>query len=236
MVQAAGMAFECCRVFTYSIANFSTFRCAKQIRNDVDYHKLPVTLVAVGDGVAYVALGYSHHAGQDYALMRCMPNMLIAAPGDPMEVRACMRSLANNPQPSYLRLGKAGAPCFHLDVPEVEPGLWLKVSSKCIMRDNKILLTIGPSLKTAMIWLGSESYADHHVYSLPLWGQSGKLAQILQVTKATSITTMEDHFMDGGVDSWLLESVANEGGMTERIRIVALDSSVCGMVGSQSTL
>lgn len=40
--------------------------------------------------------------------MRCMPNMLIAAPGDPMEVRACMRYLAAHPQPSYLRLDKAG--------------------------------------------------------------------------------------------------------------------------------
>ena len=107
---AAGMASEGYHVFTYSIANFPTFRCAEQIRNDIDYHKLPVTVVAVGGGLAYGNLGYSHHAVQDYALIRCMPNMLIAAPGDPMEVRACMRYLVNNPQPSYLRVGKAGEP------------------------------------------------------------------------------------------------------------------------------
>ena len=147
-----------------------------------------------------------------------------------------MRYLSNNPQPSYLRLGKAGESCFHNDVPEAVLGLWLKVSSKGIMRDNKVLLTTGASLETAMIWQGSEHYADHHVYSLPLWGQGSKLAQRLQVVNAISITTMEEHLIDGGFGSWLLESVANEGGMTERIRIVALDSSVCGTVGSQSTL
>ena len=40
------MASEGYHVFTYSIANFPTFRCAEQIRNDVAYHKLPVTVVA----------------------------------------------------------------------------------------------------------------------------------------------------------------------------------------------
>ena len=54
---AAGMASEGYHVFTYSIANFPTFRCAEQIRNDVDHHKLPVTVVAVGGGLAYGALG-----------------------------------------------------------------------------------------------------------------------------------------------------------------------------------
>ena len=46
---AAGMASEGYHVFTYSIANFPTFRCAEQIRNDVDYHRLPVTVVVFAD-------------------------------------------------------------------------------------------------------------------------------------------------------------------------------------------
>jgi transketolase len=51
MGMAAGMASEGLQVFVYSIANFPTFRCAEQIRNDVAYHKLPVTIVSVGGGV-----------------------------------------------------------------------------------------------------------------------------------------------------------------------------------------
>ena len=77
MGMAAGVASENMHVFVYSIANFPTFRCAEQIRNDVDYHNLPVTIVSVGAGVSYGHLGYSHHALQDYGLMRLFPNMLI---------------------------------------------------------------------------------------------------------------------------------------------------------------
>ena len=149
---AAGMASEGYHVFTYSIANFPTFRCAEQIRNDIDYHNLPVTVVAVGGGLAYGALGYSHHAVQDYALMRTLPNMLIAAPGDPMEVRACMRYLVENPQPSYLRLGKAGEPTFHPSPPVVEPGYWLMVSPGTDVPQDKAILTTGATLALAMEW------------------------------------------------------------------------------------
>ena len=49
---AAGLASEGYHVFTYSIANFPTLRCFEQIRNDICYHNLPVTVVAVGGGVA----------------------------------------------------------------------------------------------------------------------------------------------------------------------------------------
>ena len=83
---AAGLASEGFKVFTYSIANFPTFRCAEQIRNDIDYHNLSVTTVTVGGGLAYGNLGYSHHAIQDYGLMRLFPNMTILSPGDPIEV------------------------------------------------------------------------------------------------------------------------------------------------------
>lgn len=142
---AAGMASEGYHVFVYSIGNFPTFRCAEQIRNHVNYHKLPVTaIVAVGGGLAYDPLGYSHYTILDYALMRSMPNMLLAAPGDPMEVRACMRYLIQRPQPSYLRLAKAGEPCCHAEVPEIAPGRWLPVAgSDTASQYAATLLTTG---------------------------------------------------------------------------------------------
>src|SRR5574343_913466 len=146
---AAGMASEGYHVFTYSIANFPTFRCAEQLRNNVAYHNLPVTVVSVGGGLAYGALGYSHHAVQDYALMRSFPNMLIAAPGDPLEVRACLRYLVNHPQPSYLRLGKAGEPSFHSAVPDVAPGKWLPVKSGA-ENSRSTILTTGATLELGM--------------------------------------------------------------------------------------
>lgn len=230
---AAGMASEGYHVFTYSIANFPTFRCAEQIRNDVAYHKFPVTIVAVGGGLAYGALGYSHHAVQDYALMRTLPNMLIAAPGDPMEVRSCMRYLVENPGPSYLRLGKAGEPNFHAAPPDVAPGRWLKVRPGT---SKRALLSTGAGLQIAMDWSAKTEYADRTVYSMPLWSMADKAAQVGSLLELDEIVTLEDHLQDGGFGSWLLEARAMTVGVNCHVRPVALSPEVCGTVGSQATL
>lgn len=234
---AAGMASEGYHVFTYSIANFPTFRCAEQIRNDVDYHQLPVTVVSVGGGLAYGALGYSHHAVQDYALMRSFPNMLIAAPGDPMEVRAVMRYLVANPQASYLRLGKAGEPNFHPSVPAVEPGRWLTVANELDSGDLRAtLLTTGAALGIAMSWRNADPYRKHSVHSMPLWSMASKSHQRKAAAPFALIETLEDHLCDGGFGSWLMESVVGQPGMNARIQVHALSPVVCGTVGSQAML
>jgi transketolase len=236
---AAGLASEGFHVFTYSIANFPTFRCAEQIRNDIDYHRLAVTTVAVGGGVAYGSLGYSHHAVQDYALMRTMPNLTLAAPGDPHEVRACVRYLLENPGPSYLRLGKAGERCFHEKLPVVKPGQWLEVS-KGRPDDNgqqAVFLTTGCALSIAM---DEQRLASGRgmpsVHSMPLWGLAFKQTQCSQIEMYDTIQTFEDHLVDGGFGSWLIESVNSQPEIMARIRIRGLDPLICGTVGSQHYL
>jgi transketolase len=203
---AAGMASEGYHPFVYSIANFPTFRCAEQIRNDVDYHNLPVTVVAVGGGLAYGPLGYSHHAIQDYGLMRMMPNMLIAAPGDPMEVRACVRYLAANPQPSYLRIGKAGEPCLHSEPPTVAPGRWLQVRAG----EEATLLTTGAPLPLAQSWLERAEFSGWALHSLPLWGMRAKAEQPTQAAAFQRVVTVEDHILDAGFGSWFSEAFSQE--------------------------
>lgn len=230
---AAGMASEGYHVFTYSIANFPTFRCAEQIRNDVAYHNLPVTIVSVGGGVAYGSLGYSHHAVQDYALMRSFPNMLIAAPGDPMEVRACMRHLVENPGPSYLRLGKAGEPCFHEEVPEVFPGRWLKIRQG---KSKQCMLSTGATLQIAMQKTKEDNFSSSSVYSLPLWSMNSKDIQVSQLEEFEKVFTIEDHLIDGGFGTWMLEAQLMSDVITCNIKPIALNSLVCGTVGSQYEL
>ena len=231
---AAGMASEGYHVFTYSIANFPTFRCAEQIRNDVAYHNLPVTVVSVGGGVAYGALGYSHHAVQDYALMRTLPNMLIAAPGDPMEVKACMRYLVDNPGPSYLRLGKVGEPCFHLFPPSITPGHWIKIREGGLSR--RALISTGAALQIAMEWIEKDEYLDRTVYSMPLWSMFDKAIQAEQLSAYDEVITLEDHLEDGGFGSWFLEARAKNFKTDCVVRLAALSPEICGTVGSQSTL
>lgn len=233
---AAGMASEGYHVFTYSIANFPTFRCAEQIRNDVDYQKLPVTVVAVGGGLAYGALGYSHHAVQDYALLRVMPNLMIAAPGDPSEVRACLRYLVTNPQPSYLRLGKSGERDFHERVvPELAPGRWNRVRA-AEGGSRKVLLSTGAALELAMAMRERPEHQGSAVCTLPLWGMAAKPLQAPQVARHDTVVTLEDHLEDGGFGSWLSEALGREPALRTRLGAIALSSEVCGLVGSQATL
>jgi transketolase len=228
---AGGMASEGYHVFTYSIANFPTFRCAEQVRNDIDHHRLPVTTVAVGGGVAYGNMGYSHHAVQDYALMRAMPNMLIAAPGDPHETRSCLRYLIDNPQPSYLRLGKAGEPCFHDSDPVVAPGEWLAVTTEG-RDDGRAMLSTGAALGAA---LKRAELSGHSVWSMPLWSMATKRMQAERAGGLSELVTLEDHLQDGGFGSWMAEGLIGTEAIA-RLRTIALSERVCDIVAAQATL
>ena len=223
MSMAAGMASEGYHVFVYSIANFPTFRCAEQIRNDVDYHNLPVTIVATGGGLAYGSMGYSHHAIQDYALMRIMPNMLIAAPCDKLEATACIRYLIDNPQPSYLRLGRGNEPQIHKTIPTVEAGKWVLVDKGNLINADYTVVTTGTAASIA-----ARIYPHARQYTVPLWGMKYKAMQLEQ-SGMRNFSSVEDHLEDGGFGSWLREADCY-------VNIEALDPKVCGMVAKQDVL
>lgn len=231
---AAGLASEGYHVFTYSIANFPTFRCAEQIRNDVAYHGQPVTVVAVGGGLAYGSLGYSHHAVQDMALLRLFPGLLIAAPGDPYETKAVMEYLVANPQPSYLRLGKAGEPLVQPHPPSVEPGKLSFIRGD--IRNRRLVLTTGATLKLATDAFDKGPRQDWALASVPLWGEGTKAAVAAQLREASEVITVEDHLVAGGFGSYIQEALNASDIRTVRLRSIAISPEVCAMVASQSEL
>jgi len=226
---AAGMASEGYHVFTYSIANFPTFRCAEQIRNDIDYHKLAVTVVAVGGGLAYGNLGYSHHAVQDLALMRAMPNFLIAAPCDPNQTQSCLDFMIKNPRPYYLRLNKAGEPNLTETDHILRPGV--PYFSEARGKKKNLLLTTGAVYDIAYdIWNKDPDFQSNWMIgNLPLWGESTREEVISHLQGFDSIVTLEEHLLAGGFGSWLLESGV-------KCTPCYLDISTCGNVGTQSHL
>ena len=231
---AAGLASEGYHVFTYSIANFPTFRCAEQIRNDIAYHNLSVTIVSVGGGLAYGSLGYSHHAVQDIAMIRTFPGMRIAAPGDPSETRACMRYLNEHPCPSYLRLGKAGEPFVHKEDVSVHPGQIL--CSYDGSRDIAILCTAA-TLKLAHDVAASPELSGRvSVHSLPLWDASSSESVVEFISTKRVVITLEDHLRAGGFGSFVQECLDAAPDLLPRVACVALDASVCGKVASQTVL
>lgn len=142
---AAGLALSGMRPISYTITAFNTARCLEQIRLDVCYHNLPVVIVGVGGGLSYASLGYTHHAVEDIAMMRMLPNMTVLCPGDPMEVRAGLRAAVKSGSPTFMRLGKKGERVIHETLPDFEIGRGL------VVRDGSdvCVLSVGTCLPTA---------------------------------------------------------------------------------------
>lgn len=233
MTMAAGMASEGYRPFVYSIANFPTFRAAEQIRNDVAHHRLPVTVVAVGGGLVYGSLGYSHHAVQDYALMRSMPEMTIYSPGDPHEMSAVFDAIRQNPKPAYLRIGNPAAPRVHAGPVHVEAGKLVHVAGP---RDSsRAVITTGAVLALAREWLELPQYEGFGLYSMPIWGAAYRKEALDCLAPFTHVVSVEDHLLDGGFGSWLLETAATSGHHLN-LTLKALDPAVAEAVGKEEYL
>lgn len=225
---AAGLAREGYHVFTYSIANFPTLRCLEQIRNDVCYHNLPVTIVSVGAGLAYGNLGYSHHAVQDIGCLRTMPNCTVLSPADPGEAAQCLNYLCENPGPSYLRLGKAGEETLH---------------DKTFAVRKPILLAGEEDADVAIIGTGSiliegfrardslSGVLDLAVYSMP-WISPLEPSCLDVLWRHRRLITLEEHVAAGGIGEMIRSHRPN---CTE-VRSIHLKSELTSSVGSQAYL
>jgi len=101
---AAGLALIGMRPWVYSIAPFVSYRCLEQIRNDVCLHRLPVRIVGNGGGYTYGIMGSSHHALEDLAVLKALPNMQLLFPCANDQVAAAVALMSELMGPSYLRL------------------------------------------------------------------------------------------------------------------------------------
>ena len=143
----AGLALRGCTAFAYTIATFSAYRPFEQVRVDLCYQNLPVTIVGIGGGVSYSTLGGTHHAQEDIAVMGAIPNMAVIAPCDPLETEAATWVCAERNGPTYLRLGKAGEPNLTADAPE--PFEFGKV--RLIKEGSDVcIISYGPIMKMAL--------------------------------------------------------------------------------------
>lgn len=103
---SAGLAATGKKVFAVSPASFLTARSLEQIKADIAYSNLPVTLVGISAGVSYGQLGSTHHSIHDFAVLRCINNMTIVSPADNLEASAVIQQASHYPHPLYIRYGK----------------------------------------------------------------------------------------------------------------------------------
>ena len=99
--------------FVCAAACFLTGRALEQIKADVAYSNTNVKLVGISSGMAYGALGPTHHSIEDFAWTRAIANMTVIAPADPLETEQAIRMAAETPGPMFLRLSRMGVPAVH---------------------------------------------------------------------------------------------------------------------------
>lgn len=232
---AAGLALEGKKVYLYSIGNFPTLRCIEQIRNDICYHNVNVKIVAVGGGFAYGSLGMSHHATEDIAMMRCLPNMMVFAPADAAEAEAVIKEVMREDGPCYIRLNKGGEPLLHgtdrlLDYNLGKAIPMMSGSEVCLMAAGAI---VGEALKAAEMLekLGLTTA----LYSFPSIKPIDRECIFECVKKFEVIYTIEEHNVMGGFGSAVCEAVA-ECGAAVRVKRIGLKDTYSDMVGTQRFL
>lgn len=230
---AAGLSMEGKTVYTYSIGNFPTLRCLEQIRNDCAYHNANVKIVCVGGGFVYGSLGMSHHATEDLAILRALPDIKVMAPGDAAEAGKVTRAAYETQGTFYIRLGRGGEPRIHRDITDFSVGKALCVregDAACIFSAGGVLglaVSAADRLKEAGI--------PTACYSFPTVKPVDRDRICASLQKYKTILTVEEHNIVGGFGSAVAEVMADEGSGTKLIRI-GLEDLYATAVGTQDYL
>ena len=228
---AAGMALSGKIAITYSIANFPTLRCLEQIRNDICYHDANVKIVSVGGGFAYGAMSVTHHAMEDLGVMRCIPNLTVVAPGDPVETRAATRAILAHAGPVYLRLGKAGEPTVHQGDIEFTIGKAIRLREG---RDVALISTGGMLCTANRV---AEKLATDGVETRVISMHTLKpldVAEVLAAARDTGIVfTLEEHSIVGGLGSAVAEVLAEQTELPVVFRRLGVPNEFSPHIGGQ---
>ena len=206
---AAGLASRGKIVFVYSIIPFVTMRCFEQVRLDLAYNFMNVKLVGVGAGLTYGPLGSSHHALEDIAIMRSLPDMTVLCPGDPIEARELIKRSFEYEGPVYIRLGKNGEPKIHPDETRIEIG-----KSITVLEGNDLaLITTSNMLETGKKWVEEwkQDGVNVSLISMPSLKPFDSSTVKNLIDKEIPIITLEEHSVIGGLGSIISQVIATTG-------------------------
>lgn len=231
---AAGLSLSGKIPVTYSIATFTTMRCYEQIRNDVCLQNTKVIIVGVGGGLHYGPSGPTHHALEDIAIMRVLPNMTILCPSTPKESYALTKLAIHHKGPVYLRLGKSGDKEVYTDLPKI------KIGKGVILRQGKdvCIFATGSMVSTAL--MVSDGLLKRKIKAAVINIHTIKpldLKLILDFAKKTkNIYSLEEHHIIGGLGSAISEVLAESKLNHYNFKRIGVPDIFYNFVGSQEYL
>lgn len=231
---ATGLALEGRIVFTYSIANFPTLRCLEQIRNDACYHNANVKVVAIGGGFSYGQLGMSHHATEDLAILRSIPEITVISPGDDWEAQEATKAVVSTPGCCYLRLDKSSAGNLYRDGEE------FVVGKSRVVRDggDATIIATGGILGVAMTAAArlAERGISVRVVSVHTLKPLDTEGIVAAARDTRALVTLEEHVLDGGLGSAVAEACMDAGVQPRAFRRIGLGNVFASAVGDQDFL
>jgi len=205
---ATGLALEGKKVFVYAIMPFATMRCYEIIKVNLSLMNIPVTVVGVGAGFGYDDSGPTHHATEDLAAMRALPNMNIVCPSDIVMTAKTARMSCGMKTPNYIRLDREVLPVIYRSDAEFSDGL-------SVLRDGADLSIVSTG---NMVHIALE-IADRLGNSLVAAGvidlyrikPINRELLVKSLESVKRVVTLEEHVLDGGLGSAVLEVLADNG-------------------------
>lgn len=231
---AAGLA-SCGKIpFAYTITPFITSRTYEQIKVDVCLQNSNVKIVGVGAGLVYSTLGPTHHAIEDIAIMKTLPNMRIVSPCDPIESKMATFAIAEIKGPVYFRIGTAGEPNIYDNNYEFNLGKGVEMK---------------PGEDVTLIATGSIVYdALMAAKELDLKGISTRVINIHTIKpldkdiifkaarETGTIITIEEHNIEGGFGNSVASLILENIGTQVKFKQLGLKDAFCSYYGTHQEL
>ncbi len=219
VTMAAGLAAE---GFVPFCAIYSTFlqRAYDQIIHDVALQNLPVVFCLDRSGLVGED-GPTHHGVFDMAYLRIIPNLIVAAPMDEIELRNMMYTAQLGLQhPIAIRYprGRGFNQNWHQDFKAIEIG-----KGRILREGNKIAVlsigAMGQTVKNAIEALHTNSIAHYDMrFVKPL--DTTLMHEIAQ--KFSTVVTVEDGVLKGGFGSEILEFLEEHDYLQIQLRRLGL--------------
>ena len=201
----AGLSMTGFKVYMYNIIPFVLYRCYEQVRNDICYQELPVTLVGIGSGITYAPQGMTHYSVEDIGIARTLPNLEIISPVDPVEAKLAASYSLDCKSPVYVRLAKRGEPKIHKDE-------YFDITKPQIIREgNKIAILFHGSIGTEVMDSLEGMKKTPMVISIPMISPLDYDFLLARLKNIQILITVEEHFIEGGLGSIISDWIVREG-------------------------
>ncbi len=207
---SAGLAHSGKKVFCCGPACFYVARSLEQVKVDLAYSRNPVTILGVSGGVAYGALGATHHSLHDIAVLRTFPGMTVCLPSDWRITRRLVKMLVDFPHPCYVRVGRAAVPdVYDNDDFDLEPGKAITVAEG----EDLTIVATGETVYHAL--QASRLMKEQQGISARVldcsWLKPFDEEAIRKAAKETGrIITVEEHSRFGGLGAMVCELLSEQ--------------------------